>query len=293
MKSIAKLTPENLLSAKQIFFNKDWNISEEDVFEDVSYEIFCSMLNFFPIDKQKLLLDLTSQFIKFPTGMYLNGYSDVFENMELPKEIDSFYILPLVTEEDLKKQKSGGYVLYLLSKRKSQLERLFPWQFNFISERIDTSPRDLPSPTIFNNQKNTRIILIDDFIGTGETVEKAIKYHSGKLLYKVENIIVLTLIAQADGINYLRERGISVYAHKICKKGISDYYSGITKSNMIKHMEEIEEFLNVEKKFQFGWGRSEALVRLHDTPDNTFPVYWYDSILANGEIYNALFTRNP
>jgi hypothetical protein len=39
-------------------------------------------------------------------------------------------------------------------------------------------------------------------------------------------------------------------------------------------MKKIEEKLNVEKKYLFGYKRSEALISLIRTPNNTFPVFW-------------------
>ena len=41
-------------------------------------------------------------------------------------------------------------------------------------------------------------------------------------------------------------------------------------------MHEIEDILKVDSKYSFGFNQTEALISLIKTPNNTFPVYWYE-----------------
>ena len=59
-------------------------------------------------------------------------------------------------------------------------------------------------------------------------------------------------------------------------KGISDKYTLTQKTRALSLMESIEDWLNVADDYRFGFGRSEALVSMLRTPNNTFPVYWLD-----------------
>ena len=47
------------------------------------------------------------------------------------------------------------------------------------------------------------------------------------------------------------------------------------KKNNIKLMTQIENKLKIDKNFSFGYNRSEALISLIKTPNNTFPVFWF------------------
>ena len=41
-------------------------------------------------------------------------------------------------------------------------------------------------------------------------------------------------------------------------------------------MKRIEHELGVSEEYEFGYGKSEGLVTLIRTPNNTFPVFWYE-----------------
>ena len=60
------------------------------------------------------------------------------------------------------------------------------------------------------------------------------------------------------------------------KKGISDKYSDTELSKKIKLMEHIEKNLDIPDDYLFGYKKSEALVTMIRTPNNTFPVFWYN-----------------
>lgn len=56
-------------------------------------------------------------------------------------------------------------------------------------------------------------------------------------------------------------------------KGITDSYPQQTKEEKKAIMLEIEKKLK-PGKYQFGYEKSEALVTMTRTPNNTFPVFW-------------------
>ena len=75
----------------------------------------------------------------------------------------------------------------------------------------------------------------------------------------------------------LKKENVKVYTAVVRKKGISDKYAiGIVeKKKCIMH--EIEDILKVDSKYSFGFNQTEALISLIKTPNNTFPVYWYEN----------------
>jgi hypothetical protein len=55
-------------------------------------------------------------------------------------------------------------------------------------------------------------------------------------------------------------------------------------------MSEIEEMLAISSKFKFGYKKSEALISLDRTPNNTFPLFWCKK-KRDGESWCAPFYR--
>lgn len=74
------------------------------------------------------------------------------------------------------------------------------------------------------------------------------------------------------GYDYLQANKFNVFYSILKEKGISDSSRDVAKEILI--MEEIEKNIGVKEKFKFGYGRSEALVKMIHTPNNTFPIYW-------------------
>ena len=94
----------------------------------------------------------------------------------------------------------------------------------------------------------------------------------------------------------LNQLGYNVISDIFRNKGMSEKYHGVELKDMIKLMEEIEEILGQDEKFdrdyKFGYKSSEALVSLIRTPNNTFPIYWYNTKISNSKKWNAPFPRN-
>ena len=117
------------------------------------------------------------------------------------------------------------------------------------------------------------LVLVDDFIGTGNTAEKCLKSMN---LPKdiVERTKVLALVAQEEGVDYIQKLGVELYVGETRRKGISDYYTDEEAEHRLKLMEEIEDKMSVKRNYRLGYGQSEALVTMCRTPNNTFPVFW-------------------
>lgn len=124
---------------------------------------------------------------------------------------------------------------------------------------------------------NTIIVLVDDFIGTGETALGAIDYLHEILgtAFPHERIKVMSIVSQQVGRNNLNAIGVDVYANYVLGKGISDYYTNQELTDAKELMKKIENKLdNLHNEFRFGYKQSEALVCMKRCPNNTFPVYW-------------------
>ena len=114
------------------------------------------------------------------------------------------------------------------------------------------------------------LILIDDFIGSGETALECLEY----LNFVNVKTYIVALVAQEEGINNISSEGISVFTAVSRKKAITDVYPEEEAKEKIKKMIKISKQLQAPKGMQLGYASTESLVAMIKTPNNTFPVYW-------------------
>lgn len=89
----------------------------------------------------------------------------------------------------------------------------------------------------------------------------------------------------------VEQYGINIYASVVRNKAISDNYECEDVENKIKQMENISKQINVkDNNLYLGYKKSEALVTMIKTPNNTLPFYWYEG-KKNGKIMFAPFAR--
>jgi len=146
-------------------------------------------------------------------------------------------------------------------------------------------------------RKNYNIILLDDFIGTGETIEKRVNWFKEKISGKVNvSIRVVCLAAMEISRKKLDSMGLEYYSPIWLKRGISDYFKGSDLKDAIKDMKRLEsEFeprYNGQNLPSFGFKKSEALftIEAFNVPNNVFPIFWWP-VLKNYIFRKTLLKR--
>ena len=268
-----RLSADTFLELKQVFVNKGWEIPDENAGMESRFNRFCERLSMFSRAEQQLIIELTQRFVKIDGNDYLQILIKLLEKIcsernEIFRDVEKLYVFPLVAPQDIGKTKSSSCVWYY-----------------FRDERIKFSPLFRDKELIYcdilkiswakNTKPKERIILLDDYIGSGETAVAALKWLCDENSIAVDKIIVLSIAAQELGIKHIqKELGANVFSYYIFERGISDYYQGDSLATKTAEMKKIEEILAVEKDNLFGYNKSEALISLIRTPNNTFPVFW-------------------
>jgi hypothetical protein len=131
------------------------------------------------------------------------------------------------------------------------------------------------------------VILVDEFIGSGQTMIGRIKQlrHDTTEEY---NIKICVLAAMGSTLKIFKDKGIEVFCPIVLKKGILEHFRGDLLRQNIVEMSLIESRL--EKKvgenflinYHFGYGRAEALFTSEsifgNTPNSVFPIFWWPSL---------------
>lgn len=134
------------------------------------------------------------------------------------------------------------------------------------------------------------LILIDDYVGSGDTLLGCINLIEEKGIKK-EIIKSITLVVQKSGKEAIEKYGVDLYSAIIRNKAITDNYNKEDAEKKIQQMEGISKKLKVKNKSLYlGYKKSEGLVTMIKTPNNTFPFYWYEG-KRDGKFMMAPFPR--
>jgi len=143
------------------------------------------------------------------------------------------------------------------------------------------------------------IVLIDDFVGSGLTLQRKSKWMRERLTErKVSDVriylIALTAMSEANPI--LQGCTDDFLVGEVLKKGISDYYSGAALTQAMTEMSKLEATLapyHANRALpSLGFAASESLYSLNETstPNNVFPIFWWP-LAVDGSRRQTFFSR--
>lgn len=257
---------------RALFEQKNWEIDEE--LEISTFERYFNTLSKLSVEQQDFMLKLSSRFLHIEQTKYLKELLGPLKELRNKYPNSNLVFLPCLPKEDQGKTKSCSAVLYQL--KGTTIKKYVTLGKYYVCESV--------SEQILKTLENQDfiIVLVDDFVGTGETAIGAVNYvrELCPFLDNNEHIIVLCIVAMKDSINKLHNNGVDLYCSHKESKGISDFYSGEELVKAKEHMESIEKTIRTKPRYHFGYGESEALVCMERCPNNTFPIYWATKNLA-------------
>lgn len=258
-----------------IFNQKNWSIDEGKssyVFND-----FCEMLAFFNESQQDLLLKLTEDFLWIRFTDYLNIFYRVFDKFvkKYPSSICSRIIIaPLITQNDINKHKSSSFLHYMVS-NEFDSRKYASYKTHFVDNYVKLVEKAVECD---------KVCLIDDFIGAGSQAHSVVEYLENKGISR-DKLVILSLVTQNIGYNRCTDENVEVFYAYLRNRGISDNPERCLERTEL--MKQIEDIVSPPFGYNFGRERTEALVRMMDTPNNTFPVFW----CTKGGLFPAPFPR--
>lgn len=273
---------ESIIQLNKIFKDKNW-ISKD--FDSSVFENYCRLLGNLNESQRELIIDLTKRYHWVPREDYRDNLLSVLNSVPILnlKNIKKIYFFPIVREEDENKVKSGHTLLYDVKTYKNSLANYKNIEFN-----IKNVFQDLKDLKI---KEDELLFLIDDFIGSGETLEQCITYIKTLMELDVSKTYIISIATQKEIFEKIKSEGYSFFSNYICDKGISDNFTDDDLLTRKTCMLEIEEMIPGGRHFSFGYNASEALLTLARTPDNTFPIFWKEH-KKNRIKYKAPFSRS-
>lgn len=270
-KTEKRLNVNTILRLSEIFKSKSWDIVVDDLNQSSLFNRFCTVLSELSLEQQLLILELTERFTKISSDQYNFHIKKILEQLITDSIVDiskisNIHIAPLIAPEDFGKNKSSLFVQYSFQDQFHYNSHFANKNFQFINGlAVDSS---------IVNAEGSILFVVDDFIGTGETACSALNYLFEERGVSSEKVIVISIAALNQGISKISELGVRVFASLTFSKGISEFYSENDVLSKRTLMESIENKIKIHRNERFGYGGSEALIKMIRTPNNTFPVFW-------------------
>lgn len=239
------------------------------------FKRFCDLIERIKDSEHRnMMIDLTGEFLRISDEKYSSQIKKIFISFLSENSFESIYILPLLSKKDS-----------IESNIKSSYAVAYAFRGVSIKYIDELEGRSLKVIDRLNDIKNYNknkdyILLVDDFIGTGDTALDAIEYlmEVDNINLNFDNIGILSIVCLETGFNIIENLGVPVYTCFKLKKGISDIADINKREKYISYMTILENNLKINKNERFGYKSSEALVSMIRTPNNTFPIYRYENL---------------
>lgn len=265
----------------KLFVDKGW-IREQ--FYTTPLENLCELIINLKPNERDLLLELTERYNWLSNDKYFKLITETWNKIDEAKlaNCHTIYLFPIKKPTDKDTIKSGDSLVYQVQASTLMSNRLSRIKFKSFSnfEKFATT----------NFELNSMILLVDDFLGSGKTFTKCLQQIIEVNPSIRDKLNIFAIAIHQDALKVIAESKIPVYYGHAEKRGISDYHSGSDAESRIGTMLNIEKRLKINLTYSLGFGKTEALITLIRTPNNTFPIFW-DEYEIDGVKKSAPFPR--
>lgn len=224
-------------------------------------------------EHRELVVSMLSRFMHISNDKYdhlINGLIDNISNLVHHESVNTQIVaMAASTNTD-----SSHEIIY-------KLKGALPprgWQKAKLVNRCSHALRTYKANPDYKN-----IVLVDEFIGSGQTVNNMVsfirkQFEDAKI--SDYNLSVEVLVSTKFAIKKLASLGIKVRSQITIDKGLSDFYGEELEQKILDYLE-IESLLSesyMEHKLpSLGFNRAEALYCRNNTntPNSVFPIFWW------------------
>lgn len=269
-----------------VFATKSWLATSVDQQHMVkTFDRICKLSARLNDEQFALFVMLLEDYAWIDYDYYVPGMASALAKMTPAQSREHIYrVGPLLKPKDYEKNKSGTHLVYMFTHivwKRSLLFNGFKLD-NYISLGKLKSAKKPRGP-------HTTII-IDDFIGSGGTAKDFLDDYEATSKTANETLAFISIGAMAQGVNYIIGRGYNIFYDKLFLKGIEHSSKIVDKPAAYQLMEKIEDLIAISSDYRCGYEKSEALVSMIRTPNNTFPIFWA-SKCVDGTDWPAPFPR--
>lgn len=241
---IPQLSIGQLEKLKTLFVQKQWPIIED---EGLSvFERFYRTLLMLDEKEQSFLINLTYRFDHIPLSEYMDYMTDPLRKLREDSDGETLCFVTCTPKEEAGYVKSSATVLYQIK------GTTMKQHVNLAPKLVVENIQKLPDYKITDK---TKIVLVDDFIGTGDTAIGAVDYVHELVPSLKDNsrIIVFSIVALRNGLERLDKIGVKTYFAVERQKAISEEMKEADRDIAIAIMQSIEGKLKkLKDDYKFG-----------------------------------------
>jgi len=273
---------ESVRILTKIFKTKDWFSKDED---DSVYDAFFELLQVLSPAERALLLEITERYLWISGSEYDQRIKDALNliPVSLVENVKTLFLFPIIKLTDVGKSKNGITLVY-------DIKAMSPKLTKFKHLKVQTVDKFEDFMNGNGTKENEILFLVDDFIGTGETLNQCLSEIGTRMKIDMGKVVIISISCQSETLNRLRSQGLMIYSPNIIYRGISDFNAEPDIELKKDLMKLIEKSIPGAKSVTLGYQESEAVITLKRTPDNTFPIFW-KKVRKNGIYLKAPFYR--
>jgi len=274
------MKPEALIRLTKVFKQNNWDLSHEDI--SYAYGCIAALFEILTIEEESLLLEMLEQYKIIPFQQYLGAIVEQIEKIpvDIIQNAQRILLFPFPEDGIQIAANSSSFVHYLLRKPSLAIKK------HFNNKPLLWFEKFIPG----TYQAEDLIVLTDDFIGSGSQAGKALQSVIDFYQVPFSKVVICTIACQEEGFQALSMKSL-VFSGNIRKKGISGYFQSPLKEEKLNVMKNLERKLKISKRYSLGFKQSEALITMHNTPNNTFPIFWHNFFVAEKNL-SPPFPRN-
>lgn len=256
------MTSDEILRLKQIFDSKQWDF-------EIYWEPMCQLFEILNSKQRELTYSLLEDFLVHDYESYPGLRDLALEQIpdELLRNAKRIIVMPIVKVREQEKLKSGHEVVRQIALR---LQRRVH-QLN-IAVKVRKTFNELEA-----SRENTLLIFADDFMGSSETFFDFYRDYERNHRVSSDVVAVVYFFALKAGLKALNDENIPVYVGGQQDKGISDSARISDRTEAKNLMTVLEKSMGIPDSLRFGYLQSEGLIKMSRTPDNTFPIFWWEN----------------
>lgn len=252
---------------------------------DQAFDRVCELSARLNNEQFNLFITLLEEYTYIDHDYYVPGIQSALAKMMPPPCREHIYrVGPLLKPTDQDKNKSGVSLIYTfkhIAWKRSSIFNSFRLEDYISLKKLKSAKK----PDI-----NYTTIIIDDFIGSGGTAKDFLDDYEVTTKATNETLSFISIGAMAQGVDYIISRGHNIFYDKLFLKGIEQSEKIVDKLAAYQVMEKIEDLISISSDYRCGYKKSEALVSMIRTPNNTFPMFWA-SKCVDGTDWPAPFPR--
>ncbi len=230
------------------------------------------MLTLTTAEEKKYFLKIIENLDVYTLSSYQDMIANIYYELRLTfQDINKLIVVPLIAPEDNKSYqiKSGSFVAYLFKS----------FNFSYIDEKnkFTSIPIEIKSSLkkidIDNMKENNKILLVDDFIGSGSQAKGIIEKYRKEGITP-DNTVISSLVCLPQGILQIEKLEYQFFYSRIGNT-LSSIFSDTRDLQIARDTNKyLSKYVNAGENYHYGYKESEALVILVRTPNNTLPFFW-------------------